>query len=84
VKNVGLGVYGGYQYVFDSSKNPLRDIPDPTSRMFTRWTVGHCCLVAFESVGVFFIGLSIYSGLVLSAIVLSALFLFLAVSNAEQ
>ena len=34
MKKAALWVYDAYQYIFDSSKNPLRHIPDPTSRMF--------------------------------------------------
>ncbi|MDE0930459.1 MAG: hypothetical protein OSA77_07220 [Halioglobus sp.] len=34
MKHIGLRIYEAYQYIFDSNKNPLRHIPDPTSRMF--------------------------------------------------
>ena len=34
MKQLGLRIYEAYQYIFDSNKNPLRHIPDPTSRMF--------------------------------------------------
>lgn len=29
-----LWIYDAYKWIFDSSKNPLRHIPDPASRMF--------------------------------------------------
>jgi len=29
-----LRFYDAYKYIFDSSKNPLRHIPDPVSRMW--------------------------------------------------
>ena len=34
MKSFGLWIYEAYQYIFDSKKNPLRHIPDPTSRMY--------------------------------------------------
>jgi hypothetical protein len=34
MKKLALRTYDAYKYIFDSSKNPLRHIPDPPSRMF--------------------------------------------------
>src|SRR5210317_12668 len=34
MKRLGLRIYDAYKYIFDSTKNPLRHIPDPVSRMF--------------------------------------------------
>ena len=40
IKKYGLWVYDSYRYIFDSSRNPLRHIPDPTSRMFIMMILG--------------------------------------------
>ena len=45
MKKLALRLYDAYNYIFDSSKNPLRHIPDPPSRLFimiilaTMWAI---------------------------------------------
>ena len=73
MKNFGLWIYDAYQYIFDSSKNPLRHIPDPTSRMFIM------TILAFMWSGAFaiYLGSITYFGLSVAAhIVLILMFFF--------
>ena len=73
MKKIALRVYDAYNYVFDSSKNPLRHIPDPTSRMFIM------TILAFMWSGAFaiYVGSIIYFGLSVAAhIVLILMFFF--------
>lgn len=73
MKNLGLRVYEAYQYIFDSKKNPLRHIPDPTSRMFIM------TILAFMWSGSFalYLGSILYFGISLAAhIVLILMFFF--------
>jgi hypothetical protein len=73
VKHFGLWVYDGYQYIFDSSKNPLRHIPDPTSRMFIMTILAFMWSGAFAA----YIGSITYFGLSIAAhIVLILMFFF--------
>ena len=73
MKKVGLWIYDAYQYIFDSSKNPLRHIPDPTSRMFIM------TILAFMWSGAFAVYLGSITYFVLSVaahIVLILMFFF--------
>lgn len=73
MKNLGLRIYEAYQYIFDSKKNPLRHIPDPTSRMFIM------TILAFMWSGSFalYLGSILYFGISLAAhIVLILMFFF--------
>ena len=73
MKRLGLWIYEAYQYIFDSSKNPLRHIPDTTSRMFIM------TILAFMWSGAFaiYLGSIIYFGLSVAAhIVLILMFFF--------
>lgn len=73
MKNLGLRIYEAYQYIFDSKKNPLRHIPDPTSRMFIM------TILAFMWSGSFaiYLGSIFYFGISLAAhIVLILMFFF--------
>ena len=73
MKKFGLRIYDAYQYIFDSSKNPLRHIPDPTSRMFIM------TILAFMWSGAFavYLGSIIYFGVSVAAhIVLILMFFF--------
>jgi len=73
MKKFGLWIYDAYQYIFDSSKNPLRHIPDPTSRMFIM------TILAFMWSGAFavYLGSITYFGLSVAAhIVLILMFFF--------
>ena len=73
MKHLGLKIYEFYNYIFDSSKNPLRHIPDPTSRMFIM------TILAFMWSGAFavYLGSIIYFGISVAAhIVLILMFFF--------
>ena len=73
MKKIGLRIYDFYQYIFDSSKNPLRHIPDPTSRMFIM------TILAFMWSGAFaiYLGSILYFGISVAAhIVLILMFFF--------
>ena len=63
MKQLGLRLYDAYKYIFDSSKNPLRHIPDPTSRMFIM------TILAFMWSGAFavYIGSITYFGISIAA-----------------
>ena len=73
MRKIGLRIYDAYNYIFDSSKNPLRHIPDPTSRMFIM------TILAFMWSGAFaiYVGSIIYFGISVAAhIVLILMFFF--------
>ena len=74
MKRFGLWIYDAYQYIFDSSKNPLRHIPDPTSRMFIM------TILAFMWSGTFavYLGSITYFGLSVAAHIVLILMFFLA------
>ena len=73
MKKFLLGIYDTYKYIFDSSKNPLRHIPDPTSRMFIMTILAFLWSGAFAA----YLGSIIYFGLSLAAhIILIVMFFF--------
>jgi len=73
VKHIGLNIYEAYKYIFDSSKNPLRHIPDPTSRMFIMTILAFMWSGAFAA----YLGSIIYFGISVAAhIVLIVMFFF--------
>lgn len=76
MKKIGLRIYDAYQYIFDSSKNPLRHIPDPTSRMFIM------TILAFMWSGVFaiYLGSIIYFGVSVAAHIILILMFFFTVA----
>jgi hypothetical protein len=63
MKRFALKIYDLYNYIFDSSRNPLRHIPDPTSRMFIM------IILAFLWSGAFavYLGSIIYFGVSVAA-----------------
>lgn len=73
MKKFGLLIYDAYRYIFDSSKNPLRHIPDPPSRLFIM------TILAFMWSGAFaiYLGSITYFGISVAAhIVLLVMFFF--------
>ncbi len=73
MKKLALRLYDAYKYIFDSSRNPLRHIPDPVSRMFIM------IILAFMWSGTFaiYLGSITYFGISLAAhIVLLLMFFF--------
>jgi hypothetical protein len=63
MKKLGLRIYDAYQYIFDSTKNPIRHIPDPVSRMFIMNILALMWSAAFAV----YIGSIIYFGISLAA-----------------
>jgi hypothetical protein len=76
MKRLGLRIYDAYQYIFDSSRNPLRHIPDPPSRLFIM------TILAFMWSGAFavYLGSIIYFGLSVAAHIVLLLMFFFTVS----
>jgi hypothetical protein len=73
MKRIGLSIYDAYTYISDSSKNPLRHIPDPTSRMFIMTILAFMWSGAFAA----YLGSIIYFGISVAAhIVLILMFFF--------
>ena len=61
MKNAALWIYDAYNYIFDSSKNPLRHIPDPVSRMFIMNILGFMWSGVFAVYlgSIFYFGISV-------------------------
>ena len=76
MKKFGLKFYDAYQYIFDASINPLRHIPDPTSRMFIM------TILAFMWSGTFavYLGSIIYFGISVAAHIVLILKFFFTVA----
>lgn len=49
MKLLGLKFYETYQYIFDSSINPLKHIPDPANRFFIMFVLAIMWSAAFAS-----------------------------------
>jgi hypothetical protein len=58
-----LRLYGYYNYIFDSKKNPLRHIPDPVSRFYIMTILATMWSFAFA----IYFGSIIYFGVSLAA-----------------
>ena len=76
MKKLGLWIYDAYKYVFDSSKNPLRHIPDPPSRMF----IMNILALMWSGAFALYLGNIFYFGISLGAHVVLILMFFLTVS----
>ena len=73
MKRLGLGIYDAYTYIFDSTKNPLRHIPDPVSRMF----IMNILALLWSGAFAIYIGSITYFGISLAAhVVLIVMFFF--------
>jgi hypothetical protein len=73
MKKFALRVYDKYNYIFDSSKNPLRHIPDPVSRFYIMTILAGMWSFAFAT----YLGSIIYFGISLAAhIILLLMFFF--------
>jgi len=73
MKRLGLGIYDAYKYIFDSTKNPLRHIPDPVSRMF----IMNILALLWSGAFAIYIGSITYFGISLAAhVVLIVMFFF--------
>ena len=71
-----LWIYDSYKWIFDSSKNPLRHIPDPASRMFIM------IILAFMWSGTFavYLGSILYFGISIAAHIILLLMFFFTVA----
>lgn len=71
-----LSIYDAYKWIFDSSKNPLRHIPDPASRMFIM------IILAFMWSGTFavYLGSILYFGISIAAHIILLLMFFFTVA----
>jgi len=83
MKELGLKFYDAYRYIFDSSRNPLRHVPDPASRMFIM------TILAFMWSGAFavYLGSIIYFGVSVAAhivLILMAFFTIAVFHDAEK
>ena len=76
MKKLGLWFYDSYQYIFDSSKNPLRHIPDPASRMFIMIILSMMWSGAFA----IYLGSIFYFGISLAAHIVLILMVFFTVA----
>jgi membrane protein YdbS with pleckstrin-like domain len=73
MKAFTLRIYDYYKYIFDSSKNPLRHIPDPVSRFYIMTILATMWCLSFA----LYIGSIIYFGISLAAhIILLLMFFF--------
>ncbi|PKH87496.1 hypothetical protein CXF79_12665 [Colwellia sp. Bg11-28] len=73
MKKFALQIYDYYKYIFDSSKNPLRHIPDPVSRFYIMTILALMWSGAFAA----YLGSIIYFGISLAAhIILLLMFFF--------
>jgi hypothetical protein len=73
MKKLGLWIYDAYQYIFDSTKNPIRHIPDPVSRMF----IMNILALMWSGAFAIYIGSILYFGISLAAhVILIAMFFF--------
>ena len=76
MKEIGLWIYDAYKYVFDSSRNPIRHIPDPTSRMFIMTILAFMWSGAFAA----YLGSIIYFGISVAAHIILILMFFFTVA----
>ncbi|MCO7191304.1 MULTISPECIES: hypothetical protein [unclassified Pseudoalteromonas] len=73
MKQLALRIYDFYKYIFDSTRNPLRHIPDPVSRFHIMTVLACLWSFAFAT----YIGSMIVFGISLAAhIVLFLMFFF--------
>ena len=76
MKQLALKLYDAYTYIFDSTKNPLRHIPDPPSRLFIM------IILATMWSGTFaiYLGSIIYFGISVAAHIVLLLMVFFTVA----
>lgn len=76
MKQFGLRVYDAYNYIFDSTKNPLRHIPDPTSRLF----IMNILALMWSGTFAIYLGSIMYFGISLAVHVILLLMFFFTVA----
>lgn len=76
MKMFALKLYNLYKYIFDSTKNPLRHIPDPVSRFHIMVVLAGMWSFAFAA----YIGSIIYFGISLAAHIILLLMFFFTIA----
>lgn len=76
MKQLALRIFEIYKYIFDSSKNPLRHIPDPVSRFYIMTILAGMWSFAFA----IYLGSIIYFGISLAAHTILLLMFFFTIS----
>jgi len=76
MKQLLLRIYDGYTYIFDSSRNPLRHIPDPVSRFYIMTILAAMWSFSFAM----YVGSIIYFGISLAAHVILLLMFFFTIA----
>jgi hypothetical protein len=76
MKQLALRIFEIYKYIFDSSKNPLRHIPDPVSRFYIMTILAGMWSLAFA----IYLGSIIYFGISLAAHIILLLMFFFTIS----
>lgn len=76
MKYLILRIYDAYKYVFDSSKNPIRHIPDPVSRFYIMTILAVMWSLTFA----LYIGSILYFGISLAAHIVLLLMFFFTIS----
>ena len=71
-----LWIYDAYKWIFDSSKNPLRHIPYPASRMFIIIILAFMCSGTFAA----YLGSILYFGISIAAHIILLLMFFFTVA----
>lgn len=76
MKQLALRIFEIYKYIFDSSKNPLRHIPDPVSRFYIMTILAGMWSFSFA----IYLGSIIYFGISLAAHTILLLMFFFTIS----
>lgn len=76
IKQLALKMYDLYTYIFDSTKNPLRHIPDPVSRFYIMTILAGLWSFSFA----LYFGSIIYFGVSLAAHIVLLLMAFFTIS----
>lgn len=76
IKLLALKTYDLYKYIFDSSKNPLRHIPDPVSRFYIMTILAGMWSFSFA----LYTGSIIFFGVSLAAHIILLLMIFFTIS----
>ena len=72
MKKLGHSVYEAYSFIFDSSRNPLRHIPDTTSRMLIMTMLAYM----WSGVVAVYVGSLVFFGISVAAHILLILMSF--------
>jgi len=76
MKATALRLFDFYKYIFDSTKNPIRHIPDPVSRFYIMTILAGLWSFSFSV----YIGSIIYFGISLATHIILLLMFFFTIS----